>query len=120
MVEENKKVTCLADAKYKASTATREDIFQMISYLVSYGCDVGVFILPRGSNKKMVYLGNIQGKLIYIYRINLDHDDIHKLKIEEEELYHFLTMSIMEKELFYKQQTGNFQLNTIEIESTSE
>jgi 5-methylcytosine-specific restriction enzyme subunit McrC len=120
VVEENKRVVCLADAKYKASSATREDIFQMISYLVSYECDVGVFILPRGSNKKIDYLGNIQGKLIYIYRINLDHDDVDKLKIEEEELYRFLTMNTTEKELFYKQQTENFQLDMFEVDSISE
>lgn len=102
VIEKNSNVFCIADAKYKNARPTRDDIFQMISYLVSYECTVGVFILPKENNKKVEYLGNIQGRLIYIYRIDLNHPEVEDIKREEYELYQFLKMSCDDKQTYYQ------------------
>lgn len=103
VIENNSEVSCIADAKYKNSLPTRDDIFQMISYLSSYHCNVGVFILPKENNQKVDYKGNVQGKHIYIYRIDLNHVDIEDTKREENELYKFLKMSFKDKQAYYCQ-----------------
>ncbi|HFR4180766.1 hypothetical protein P5815_09975 [Bacillus cereus] len=97
ILEKNKRISCLADAKYKDNKPTRDDIFQMISYLVSYNCKIGVFILPLNKNKRVEYLGEISGKIIYIYRININNENISDCHLEEEALFNFLKMDETEK-----------------------
>lgn len=100
--ENNRNITCIADAKYKKIKVSREDIFQMISYLVSYNCFDGVFILPLDTNAKRVdYLGSIQERKIYIFRIDINKKDINEMRNEEQLLYNFLLMTPFEKQVFY-------------------
>ncbi|KIH70943.1 McrC family protein [Salinicoccus roseus] len=90
VVERNNKLICLADAKYKAIKPTREDFFQMISYLSSYNCDIGIFILPKNENLTFEYLGELQNKHLYVYRIKLDNEEVKCFRDEEEKLFKFL------------------------------
>ncbi|MEK4023417.1 McrC family protein [Sporosarcina sp. FSL W7-1283] len=107
VIEENKVVTCIADAKYKGDKPKREDIFQMISYLVSYNCEVGVFILPKHNNATAEYLGTIDEKCLYVYRVNLNHLDEKDIKEEELKLHAFLKKNLHDKKDFCEKQKGN-------------
>lgn len=99
ILEKDNVVTRIADAKYKGDIPTRDDIFQMISYLDSYKCDVGVFILPRNNNTRIEYLGNLNEKSLYIYRIELNHSKIEDLQNEEVRLYSFITSEINKNDI---------------------
>lgn len=88
--ESNSTIKCIIDAKYKSEKPSREDIFQMISYLERYKCCIGVFVLPKEDNLVFEKIGLVNDKQIYIYRINISNE-IEDCEKSLNEFYSFLT-----------------------------
>lgn|GEM_PF-5046169 len=83
LVKRSGKVCLVMDTKYKPKIG-REDLWQIISYTVSYGVDAGVLIYPNINNLQPIETFQINNKKIYIFRF-----DLSKLDKEESRLKDF-------------------------------
>lgn len=70
---QNERIKAIIDAKYKnvdsMEKVSREDLYQMMSYMYRYDCDLGIFITPNNEAKDIKFdsvkiLNQKQGKIL--------------------------------------------------------
>jgi len=77
-------VVSIMDTKYKPQVKN-EDLFQIITYAMSYNVEYGVLVYPKSGDAPELELFEIEGKKIYIFRF-----DLTQLDEEETRLVNFV------------------------------
>lgn len=83
LVKKSNKVCLIMDTKYKPKVG-REDLWQIITYAVSYDVATGILIYPKTNGSPPLETFIINNKTIYIFRF-----DLSKLDEEENRLKDF-------------------------------